>query len=256
MKIVEMAIVLKNSKLVDNIYELIIKSPKIVKEAKAGQFVNVYTGLGEQLLPRPISICEIDKVNSTLKLIYQVVGKGTTAFTNIKLNDKVKVLGSLGNGFNLDVKGENHFLIGGGIGIFPLYEIAKQLKGNIYVFIGSKDKPLLVEQFQKLGVNVFISTETGSFGVKGTVLDMINKIKIEPDNIFSCGPKTMLKFVSMWANVNNKVAQISMEERMACGIGACVGCAVKIKKANEEWQHLKVCKDGPVFLSNEVIFDE
>jgi 2-polyprenylphenol hydroxylase and related flavodoxin oxidoreductases len=257
MKSIAIAEILSNNKLSDGIFEMIIAVDSIAKEAKAGQFVNVYTGLGENILPRPISISEIDKENGTLTLIYQVVGVGTKCFSDCTAGQEIKVLGPLGNGFTVPEEEASHVVVGGGIGAPPLIELVKALKGEVNVFLGARSKPILIEKFEALGATVHVATDDGSVGFKGNVVELMNKIQPKADFIYSCGPKIMLNFLSQWAKSRGISAQVSMEERMACGIGACVGCAIKIKKEGDsDWQNLKVCKDGPVFMSNEVVWDE
>lgn len=257
MKNIVMAEVLKNERVTGEVFEMIIRVPEIAQEAKAGQFVNLYTGKGEMLLPRPISICEIDSQNGTLRLLYQVIGKGTELFSSLKIEDTIKVLGPLGNGFTINNGCQRNVIVGGGIGVPPLLEVAKNLKGKIQVFLGSKTNPILVEEFKQLGASVYIATDDGREGFHGYVVDLVRKISPSPDAIFACGPKVMLRAVAQWAEEKDIEAQVSMEERMACGIGACVGCTIKVKKKNaSDWENLKVCKDGPVFLSSEVVWDE
>ena len=253
MKKIEQGMILKNECYVDNIYDMILLAPEVANLAKPGQFINVYTGKGEMLLPRPISLCEIDKKEGTLRLLYQAIGKGTQYFSTLQKGNTLKILGALGNGFSINPEHQQHILIGGGIGVPPMLELAKTLQGNITVFIGAKSKPILVDEFQKIGATVFVATDDGSYGLHGTVLDALKQEQPKGDMIYACGPKVMLKAVFEWAN--QMPIQVSMEERMACGIGACVGCAIKIKKGND-WENLKVCKDGPVFWGNEILWDE
>ncbi|MGL4791292.1 MAG: dihydroorotate dehydrogenase electron transfer subunit, partial [Anaerotignaceae bacterium] len=148
----------------------------------------------------------------------------------------------------------NHVLVGGGIGVPPLLELAKQLKGNITVFIGARTAPILIEEFEKIAT-VHVATDDGSVGFKGNIVALMDKINPDVDFIYSCGPNVMLKYLSKWALEKGIDPQVSMEERMACGIGACVGCAIKVKSGND-WEHKKVCKDGPVFLGSEVIWND
>lgn len=257
MKKIEQAIIIKNDCYINNIYDMLLSAPEIANLAKPGQFINIYTSKSEMILPRPISLCEIDKNAGTLRLLYQVIGNGTKYFSTLKEGNDIKILGALGNGFYIDTKHQNHILIGGGIGVPPMLELAKTLKGNIHMFIGAKETPILVEEFKEIGAKVTIATDSGSYGIQGTVLDAIKKEQPKGDMIYACGPKIMLKETSVWAEKNQMPIQVSMEERMACGIGACVGCAIKIKKKNEnDWENLKVCKDGPVFWGNEVVWNE
>lgn len=257
MKTMLMAEVIKNQSVSEGIFEIIISAPEIAEKAVAGQFIDLYTGMSELLLPRPISICEIDKKQGTLRLIYQVVGRGTEIFSKLNVHDTVKVIGPLGNGFSVDKNIKNNVVIGGGIGAPPLLQLVKELNGNVNVFLGSRSKSILANEFKSLGANVYIATDDGSEGFHGNVLELIKSINPKAEAIYACGPKIMLKFTAEWANDIDVVAQVSMEERMACGIGACVGCAVKINKNNGKGiENLKVCKDGPVFLSNEVVWNE
>lgn len=250
--------ILYKNNLTDTILEWLLIAPTVAKEAKPGQFINVYTQKGEYLLPRPISICEVNPEKGILRIVFQVVGKGTAFFSQLQKGDRVQIMGPLGNGFTMpkEEKG-TYMLVGGGIGVPPLLETAKQLKGDLFVFIGSRTAPILTEEFKSIGAEVFIATDDGSLGFHGNVVDLIKKVEITPNMIYACGPKVMLKFLSKWAAEKSISAQVSMEERMACGIGACVGCAIKIYTAGKkDWQYQKVCKDGPVFYSNEVVWND
>ena len=257
MKKIEQAIILKNECYINNIYNMVLFAPEIANLAKAGQFINVYTGKSEMLLPRPISLCEINKEEGTLRLLYQVVGKGTQHFCTLSNKSSIRVLGPLGNGFSINENHKKHILIGGGIGVPPMLELAKNLQGNVHIFIGAKSNPILVKEFQEIGATVTIATDDGSCGVHGTILDAIQKEQPVADMIYACGPRVMLKAVSEWAERVQIPIQVSMEERMACGIGACVGCTIKInKKGTHDCENLKVCKDGPVFWGNEVVWND
>lgn len=257
MKKYTVAEILSNREISDEIYEMIVHVPEVVELAKPGQFVNVFIDDKQYILPRPISISEINKEEGTLTFVYQMVGKGTQWLTQSVYGQEIKVLGPLGNGFDISQAEGNHVLVGGGIGVPPLYELAKNLKGNVTIFIGARTKPILIEKFKSLGVTVHVATDDGSVGFKGNVVQLMDSLQPQIDDIYSCGPKVMLKFLSKWALEKGINPQVSMEERMACGIGACVGCVVKIQKANEkDWQNLKVCKDGPVFLGSEVVWDD
>lgn len=251
MKSIEMAEVMSMDFINENICDMTIKCTNIAKEARAGQFVELYPDNGVNLLSRPISICEINKDEGSLRLVYQIVGKGTELFSKLKKGDSIRVLGPCGNGYSL--KEGVSLLVGGGIGVPPLLETCKNIKGEKIVVLGFRSGSFLKEDFEKLGAKVYITTDDGSEGFKGNVVDLLKKENINADVIYSCGPKIMLKFLSMWAEENNIECQVSMEERMACGIGACVGCVVQIKDG-EDWVYKKVCKDGPVFDSREVMW--
>lgn len=255
MKQVYQTKVVENRKISPDIYKMTIMSKEIAESARAGQFVNVYCKNPGSLLARPISISQINKKENTIVLIYGVVGKGTKSLSNLKRDEKIEILGPLGNGFKIPEEDLNHIVIGGGIGVPPLVELVKELKGNIEVFLGFRDTPILVEEFERYGAKVYMATEDGSQGVKGNVMDIIKEKKVEGDLIYSCGPRPMLRTVSKWAGEKGIKAQVSMEERMACGVGACVGCVCKVK-GEKGVENKRVCKDGPVFWGDEVIWDE
>ena len=250
-------IIIEQNQIARGIFSMKLQCNEIAETALPGQFVNLYCREGEMLLPRPISICETDREKGILTLVYAVVGKGTESFSRLKKGDTIKVLGPLGDGFKIDESIKTHILIGGGIGVPPLVELAKHLKGEIYAFLGFAESPILVEELESYGAKVFVATDDGSAGFKGNVIELFKNKNITGGMIYGCGPKPMLKAVGKWAEDMGIKAQISMEERMACGIGVCVGCVCKIKKKEEEdWQNRKVCTDGPVFWSEEVIWDE
>lgn len=257
MKTVLMAEIIKNRQFSDGIYEMVISAPEIAKEAKAGQFLNLYTDRGELLLPRPLSICEIGKTSGNIRILYQTVGAGTDCFSHMQSGEHIKVMGPLGNGFDLS---ENicgvHVVIGGGIGAPPLLELVKGLQGKVIVYLGFRSKSILVKEFEALGAEVHVTTDDGREGYHGNVMQLIEILQPHTDAIYGCGPKIMLNAVAEWAAKRKIDAQLSMEERMACGIGACVGCAVKIKKNDGDWEYKKVCKDGPVFFGSEVVWNE
>jgi len=254
MKKVVDALILKNISVTDNIFDMLIKAPAAAENAAAGQFIEIYTGNGVNLLPRPISICEINKNEGTLRIVYQVVGKGTGIFSRKKKGDILKIIGPLGNGYNIKNVNKSIF-VGGGIGVPPLLETVKQTKGEKVVVLGFRSMDILKDDFEKTGARVLIATDDGSVGFKGNVIDLMKYENITGDVIYSCGPRIMLKFLSQYAESKGIECFVSMEERMACGIGACVGCAIKIKDGNY-FVHKKVCKDGPVFNSKEVLWND
>ena len=215
-----------------DIYSMWLQTDKIAQNARPGQFLSLYTRDGSKLLPRPISICEIDKENSRIRLVYRVTGKdtGTEAFSRLHANVPVETLGPLGNGFPLEeARGKKVFLMGGGIGIPPMLELAKQLPGEKTVVAGYRDETFLMEDFSPYA-DVFAATEDGSTGTKGTVIDAISENRLTADVIYACGPTPMLRAVKAYAAEHGAECWISMEERMACGIGACLGCACRTVK--------------------------
>ena len=239
-----------------DIFSLWLQTDQMAQNARPGQFLSLYTGNAGKLLPRPISICEIDKETSRIRLVYRVTGKntGTEAFSKMQPGDKIEALGPLGNGFPLEeAEGKKVFLIGGGIGIPPMLETAKQLNAQKTAVLGYRDELFLNEEFAKYA-DVYVATEDGSSGTKGNVLNAIQEKTLEADVIFACGPTPMLRALKEYAAANHITCWISMEERMACGIGACLACVCKSKDidAHSQVHNKRVCKDGPVFLSTEV----
>lgn len=238
-------------KLASDIYSLVLYAPEIARMAKPGQFVSLYSSNGANLLPRPISICEFDTEEGTVRLVYRVVGKGTEEFSSLTEGDKIDVMGPLGNGFTL--KDKKAILIGGGIGIPPMVELAKWLNCEKNIVLGFRDETFLLEDLEPSG-EVYIASEDGQHGVKGNVLDAIREYEIEGDIIYACGPTPMLRAIKEYAIANGIEAQISMEEKMACGIGACLACVCKSKDVDHHTHvnNKRICKDGPVFDAREV----
>ena len=250
-KIKETATVLSQKKIANGIYDLCI-STKIAKEAKPGQFISIYSKDGSMLLPRPISICEIVDDNK-LRVVYRVVGKGTNEFSSLGEGDSITVAGPMGNGFSLLDK--KAILIGGGIGIPPMYELAKQLSCEKTVVLGYRDELFLKEGFEKLqNTSVVIATEDGSAGTKGNVIDAIKAMGVDGEVIYACGPIPMLRGVKAYAKEKGITAYISMEEKMACGVGACLGCVCKSTGVDDHSKvnNKRVCADGPVFNAEDV----
>ena len=239
-----------------DIFSLWLQTDQMAQYARPGQFLSLYTGNAGKLLPRPISICEIDKETSRIRLVYRVTGKntGTEAFSKMQPGDKIEALGPLGKGFPLEeAEGKKVFLIGGGIGIPPMLETAKQLNAQKTAVLGYRDELFLNEEFAKYA-DVYVATEDGSSGTKGNVLNAIQEKTLEADVIFACGPTPMLRALKEYAAANHITCWISMEERMACGIGACLACVCKSKEkdAHSNVNNKRICKDGPVFNAQEV----
>ena len=230
----EQAKVLSQEMLADGIYSLWIETEAALT-ARPGQFVSVYTTDASKLLPRPISICEIDKEAKRLRLVYRVTGEktGTKQFSELKAGDFLPVIGPLGNGFP--------------------YEKQMQCEEK-QIVVGYRDAhTFLKEEFEQNGT-LYISTEDGSVGTKGNVMDAIREQSLDADIIFACGPTPMLRAIKAYAEEKKIECYISMEERMACGIGACLACVCKTKEkdAHSNVNNKRICKDGPVFLSTEV----
>ena len=254
----EIVTVLSQRSLGNDIYDLVLQTKDIARAAKAGQFVSVYSNDKSKLLPRPISLCGIDREKGTLRLVYRVTGQGTGTeeFSRLKEGDTVKLLGPLGNGFTVE-SGKKAFLIGGGIGVPPMLQLAKEMKAageNLQVVMGYRNADtFLLDEFEAVA-ETFVATEDGSLGTKGNVIDAIKNEKLNADVIYACGPPPMLKALKNYAEENNMVCYISMEERMACGIGACLACVCKSrdKDAHSNVNNKRICKEGPVFNAKEV----
>lgn len=248
----ERAIVVSQKQIATDIYSLWLRAEAAVS-AKAGQFISMYTNDSGKLLPRPISICEIDKENKQLRVVYRVTGEhtGTEQFSKLVAGDEIEILGPLGNGFPL--KEKKAFLIGGGIGIPPMLELAKQLTVEKQIVVGYRDELFLTEELAENGT-VYVATEDGSVGTKGNVLDAIRENGLAADIIYACGPTPMLRALKAYAEEHNIECYISMEEKMACGIGACLACVCKSKEKDHHTNvhNKRICKDGPVFLATEV----
>lgn len=234
-----------------DIFDLNLSAKEIACQAVPGQFVDLYCADGSKLLPRPISLCEIDKEEGTLRLVYRIAGAGTALFSKLQAGDTIDVLGPLGNGFTL--RDKKAILIGGGIGIPPMLQLAKSLKCEKSIVLGYRDEAFLAEEFQQHGT-VYMSSDSGVIGVKGTVMDAISECKITGDVIYACGPTPMLRAIQAYALENGIEAQLSLEEHMACGVGACLACVCKSKDIDDHSKvhNKRVCKDGPVFFAEEV----
>lgn len=252
-KFKEIAKVKSQENIATGIYSMWIETKDIAKEAIAGQFISVYCKDGSRMLPRPISICEVDKENGLLRIVYRVVGGGTEEFSKYAVGDDIDILGPLGNGFTK--KDKKAILIGGGIGIPPMIELAKELSGTceVQVVAGYRDELFLTADIEKYA-KLYIATEDGSTGTKGTVIDAIKENNITGDVIYTCGPTPMLRAIKEYALENGIEAQLSLEEKMACGIGACLACVCKSKEVDHHTNvnNKRICKDGPVFLAEEV----
>lgn len=243
--------VVRQENIATDIFSMVIEAKEIACQAVPGQFVDLYSADGSKLLPRPISLCEIDREKGTLRLVYRIAGKGTAEFSKLQSGDTIDVLGPLGNGFNLE--DGRAILIGGGIGIPPMLQLAKELKCEKTIVLGYRDEEFLSAEFEPYG-EVFMSSDSGTLGVKGTVMDAIRKYGIEGTHIYACGPTPMLRAIQKYALDNNIRAQLSLEERMACGVGACLACVCKSKEVDHHSKvhNKRICKDGPVFYAEEV----
>ena len=306
----EQALVLANENIASGIFDLRLKAATIVKHAAPGQFVSVYSNDRSRLLPRPISICGADSETGELRLVFRVAGRGTEEFSKLKPGETVDLTGPLGNGFPLERAfpedslkeaggkeagrkeaggtetdgmesgaGKTVFLIGGGIGIPPMVQLAKSLqeKSNeiagredaghmtragaagqnaaphIYCILGFRDELFLTDDLKPYG-DLVIATEDGSHGTKGNVLDAIRENGLKADVIYACGPTPMLRALKKYAEETGTECWLSLEEKMACGIGACLSCVCRSTAVDghSNVKNKRVCTEGPVFLSTDV----
>ena len=267
---IKVKILLKKA-LNPNVYLIKLLAPTIAQQAVPGQFVHIRCNHDNYpLLRRPFSIHQINKKKGEICILFQVIGEGTRILSENKVGEELDILGPLGNGFSLYPGSQRIIIVGGGIGIAPLLALTEESiekRKNVRVLIGNCSKEMIIgeESFKDLGIKVNIATEDGSCQYKGLVTDLLTEVISvwQPDQIFACGPKAMLKKVagiSTWNNIN---CQVSLEERMGCGIGACVACVCKIKikekqedKGECHYNYKRVCMDGPIFQANEVIWDD
>lgn len=248
----ETACIVSQEILAEGICSMWIRTGQIAGESRPGQFISVYCRDGSRLLPRPISICEIKE--DMLRIVYRVVGKGTAEFSTWKAGEPIEIAGPLGNGFPLDRPG-TAVVIGGGIGVPPMLELAKQLPVKTIAVMGYRtDDMFLKEQFEETADAVYIATEDGSYGTKGNVIDAMRANGVKADVLYACGPMPMLRALKNYAAEQGMEAWISLEEKMACGIGACLACVCKSKDKDHHTNvhNKRICKEGPVFRAEEV----
>lgn len=244
---VETCLIMRNDKIAKDTYRMQLQG-KIAQDMKPGQFVNIK--VDGYMLRRPISICSVESKNEFV-IVYKVVGDGTKVLSELSARRMLDVFGPLGSSYPIHEELDEVLLIGGGVGVPPLYELAKQYRAinkTVYVVLGFNDAASVfyVNEFERLGANVVVATMDGSYGVKGTVMDAIKEKNITCDFTYSCGPIPMLKAVE---SAYSK-GYMSFESRMACGIGACMACVAKDKK--EENMYHRICKEGPVFPIGKV----
>lgn len=238
--------VLSNEPLTKDVYRMVLEGDS-QWITRPGQFVNIE--LEGFYLRRPISIS--DWSENTITIIYKVVGRGTEVMSRMGIGVKLDVLTGLGNGFNPDAECQKPLLVGGGVGVPPLYRLAKELiakgrKVSVVLGFNKADEVFYADEFKALGADVYVSTADGSMGVKGFVTDAIREAAIDFDYFYSCGPLPMLKAL---CGCCEQDGELSFEERMGCGFGACMGCSCKTLTGNK-----RICKDGPVMKRGEIIW--
>lgn len=247
--------------IAEGIYSMTLRYPngEEPEEVRAGQFAGLYPNDPSKLLPRPISICRWDEERAELRFVFRTAGQGTASLAAQKAGDQVDMLGILGNGYDLTkLAGRKVLLLGGGIGIPPMVELAAALSQmpatEVTASMGYRNSDLfLTEELEGFG-KLLIATEDGSVGTKGNVLDAVRENAVKADAICACGPMPMLRAVKKFAKEQGIPAYISLEERMACGVGACLGCVTKTAKvdAHSHVRNARICTEGPVFDAEEV----
>ena len=236
--------ILENTKLTDNVYKMILSGDTSAITAP-GQFINIQ--LDGFYLRRPISVCDWNE--NTVTIIYKVVGKGTAYMATLAAGKQLDILSGLGNGFDTCASGEKPVVIGGGVGVPPMFGVAKKLlaegkKVTAILGFNTKDEIFYEEEFKAIGCETVVTTVDGSYGIKGFVTDALKDI--DCSYTCACGPEPMLKAIY---NTSTTSGQYSFEERMGCGFGACMGCSCKTKYGNK-----RICKDGPVLVKEEIIW--
>ncbi len=244
--------ILSQDCIATDIYSMVIEAPSIAREACPGQFLSLYTSDSGKLLPRPISICDADAEAGSIRMVYRIAGEGTRMFSALAAGDTIRVAGPMGNGYTLSDKPA--IVIGGGIGIPPMLFLAKKLQAKKTIVLGFRDEEFLSEEFAPYG-EVVKSSDAGNIGFKGTVMDAIRKAGVTGEVIYACGPTPMLKAIQTYAAEQGLQAYISLEERMACGIGACLACVCKTKEIDDHSKvnNTRICADGPVFDAGKVV---
>ena len=257
MPICENAMIIENKEISKNVFYLKVNSPLISKEVEPGQFVNIKCSDGyDALLRRPISVFYAQ--GDVMEIVYQIKGKGTSLLSKFSVGGTISLVGPLGKGFNTTVTNSRIAVVGGGIGIFPLYYLLAKLKNcEKYSYIGFRNKESVIFENEFTNASIFsISTDDGSYGLKGLVtVPFEERLKQGLDQVYTCGPQPMIEKVVKLCHQYGVKCQVSMEQRMCCGVGACAVCVCKATSNNEDkWEYLKVCKNGPIFESTQLIF--
>ncbi len=248
--------IIKKTAIAKRVFDITISCPEIAQNAQPGQFAQV--AAEGFFLRRPISICDIDKTKGTIRIVFEVRGKGTDKISQLSCGSLIDIIAPLGNGFK-KLEGKKAICIGGGIGTPPMLGIAKVYGENATVISGFRNSSIAILQddFKACGAKTILCTDDGSAGIHGFVTDALkNELKEnKAEIIYACGPMGMLRAIVDIAEQNGIECQVSLEQRMGCGVGACLVCACRtVKDGKEIYSH--VCKDGPVFDSKEVVFGE
>ena len=246
--------VISQKEIAPSIFDMWIATD-LAAQALPGQFICVYPKNKSTLLPRPISICEVAEDKTALRIVYRIAGQGTTEFSGYQAGESIEILGTLGNGFPVEKgEGKKVFLMGGGIGVPPILQLAKEMNADKQIVEAYRDSQMFLKEDLEQNGTVYVATEDGSFGPKGNVMNAIEENGLDADVIFACGPMPMLRAIKKYAESKNIPAYISLEEHMACGVGACLGCVVKTKEVDHHSHvhNARICTDGPVFEAADV----
>ncbi len=258
--------ILHQERIVPQIFRLCLSSPGIAQEARPGQFVHLRIREGtDPLLRRPFSIHRVDRERGEVQVLYQVVGQGTRLLSRKPVGERLDALGPLGHGFEVSEEGGGVLLVAGGIGIAPRFFLCEDWlrgrAGTALIGARTRDGILCHDLLRSGGVTVHIATDDGSFGDRGVVTDLLNA-QLEAGReasaspiVYACGPVAMLASVAALCRAYEVPCQVSLESRMACGLGACLGCAVKVRSSVPPgYEYQRVCTEGPVFEAEEVIW--
>lgn len=247
--------VVDKKKVCENVFEFSIKFDNL-PYIEAGQFLNIKTNSQDNILRRPFCIFDVDKKQNTLKFVFMIRGSGTTNLAKVEVGDTVDVMLPLGNGWDKKYIGKKVLLVGGGVGIFPLYMVAKTFGNNVSAILGfrSKEHIMFQKEFAKVTKDLIIATDDGSYGKKGFVTSIAKEQLsiIKPDVIFACGPHIMFANLKKALEGSNVPCFISLEEKMACGYGACVCCTTEMIIDGKQ-ERKRICCEGPVFNMDEVV---
>ncbi len=241
---------IKKEEITKGIFDFTIESEEIARETECGQFLHIECG-APSFLRRPISIC--DTRDNTVRFIFEVKGEGTELLSKKNVGDVINIMGPLGNGFKIKEEYKNAVIIGGGIGVFPLYKLAKEIKADVFLGFRNSERVVMEEEFKAVAKSVTVGTDDGSYGYNGYIAQKMEEfLNNNPcDIIYCCGPMPMLRAVKKIAEEKNILCQLSLEQRMGCGIGACLVCTCETTKSGTDKQQ-RVCLNGPVFYSTEV----
>ncbi len=252
MSALEQGLVISNQQVAGDLFEIEFVAPSVAEKCKPGQFLQVRASVQhDPLLRRPISIYDVNQQRGSITLLYKVVGRGTHLLTGLRSQEFLDVMGPLGKGFTLPDQPQNALLVGGGVGMAPLLYLARQLREmecsvKVLYGVGNSTELVAAERFRELGADVWSATMDGSAGYQGLVTGLLESLPADgTELIYTCGPEIMMAGVAEFAAGNNIWGECSLEEHMACGVGACLGCARKLKQ--QDAGYVKVCKDGPVF---------